>query len=244
MEEVELVLGERKCLNKENLITARTLITPTTLKQNNISLENINLIFFCFYLNCFSPEERNVLCCVGGCFLLEILWAAGAAGNKDTGRTESIELLPAFIEAAKYFHGFHSESKIIFFFLNVANIVWSLAGRPGVVVVVGCCWLLWWSLCLLVASVSAAQLSARTLSSNKTRPAGRLTVLPPLRSRYTAGWLHSSVLPPSISHNHRITREGDNGITFLLTFCNLFIRVRSPVVWAGGGAVDPVARPQ
>ena len=88
-------------------------------KQNNISMENIYFILI-------SSSICSVLAriiCVGWLrlFYPVNLWSCWSSGDKDTRRTESIELLPAFSEAWKYFPGLvHSERK--YFFLQFEQI--------------------------------------------------------------------------------------------------------------------------
>ena len=122
-------------------------------KQNNISMKNNSFIFFSFSL--LSSGENN-LCCVGGGFLLLILWAAGALETKTLDGRRALNYCRRLSRPAKYFPGFHSETK--YFFSQILPILsgWPVYRRTVVVGVV-CCWLLWWSLCLLAPTAQSVR---------------------------------------------------------------------------------------
>ena len=68
-------MGERKCLNKENLITALTLITHhfSETKQIKIWMENIYFILLSFTI--FSVLGENYLSWLAGLFYPVDLWS-------------------------------------------------------------------------------------------------------------------------------------------------------------------------
>ena len=220
-------------------------------KQNNISMKNNSFIFFCFSL--LSSGENN-LCCVGGGFLLLILWAAGALETKTLDGRRALNYCRRLSRPAKYFPGFHSETK--YFFSQILPILsgWPVY-RATVVVVVVCCWL------LCVVSLSASTYSPVRPNSGlevwvATRPgqlgglqSSSLSTVDTTRVGATLlDWTGLDCLPAPV--NHRITRQGDNWIT-LLSPPHLLQTWDISVSWrarwwrgVGGGGVVPVTRPQ
>ena len=176
LEEEEREEGERKCLNKENLITAFTLISPTSLKQNNISRENYYFILSSF-TSCFLCPELSVVVgwSVLSCKSLETKTPSGRRAMNHC------RLLARPGNPLKYFHSLGER----IFLLPKLSKYWRVNCMIGCRCCNCCC-----SCSLMLCSLSLCLLGSKAgrvsvLSSNNTRPAGPNTAT--VLALHTAG---------------------------------------------------------